>query len=256
MSSRAPLFSFVIPTFNAGEKLQTTLDSIRAQNFADLEILVADGNSNDGTAAFLAAQHNIRWKSEIDDGIFDAMNWGIEQSRGHWLLFLGAGDILRGGVLGRIETLARENCEKNALIYGDVWLCEENFRYGGPFSRRKLRNWVPNHQSIFYNRRVFELLGGYEAEYPFAADYAFNLKCWGEARVEKIYQPLLISDYEGRGLSTWIGDEAFAHDKMRLIRQRLGLDAYLLRRIEILAPLILKRARVAVLQKLASRKAK
>lgn len=250
------LFSIVIPTFNAGDKIAATLDSIRAQNFENLEIVVADGNSSDSTLAFLAAQPDIRWESAPDRGIYDAMNKGIAESSGSWLLFMGAGDVLRPGVLRQIETTARQQREKTALIYGDVWLCEENFRYGGAFSRRKLRNWVPSHQSIFYNRRVFERLGTYELGYSIAADYAFNLSCWGSAAVEKIYRPVLISDYEGRGLSKQVRDEAFERDKMRLIRERLGWDAYLLRRLETLTPQCLKTARVALLQKLASQKAK
>lgn len=254
MPPSPPLFSLIIPTFNPGAKLQATLDSMGAQNCDNLEILVADGGSSDGTPQFLREQTEIKWKSERDKGVFDAMNWGIEQAQGDWLLFMGAGDLLRPGVLQSIEALALENREKLAVLYGDVWLCEENYRYGGPFSRRKLRSWVPNHQGIFYNRRVFEALGGYELEYPIAADYAFNFKCWGDGRVEKIYCPLLISDYEGRGLSKRVVDERFERDKMRLIRQRLGFDAYALRRLETLAPPFLKAARVAVLNKLAAKR--
>lgn len=254
MLSGAPLFSVVIPTFEAGEKLVATLDSIRGQQSDSLEILVADGGSSDGTPQFLQKQTGIKWKSEKDRGVFDAMNWGIEHARGDWLLFMGAGDTLRSKALREVESLALQHREKLAVLYGDVWLCEEGYRYGGPFSRRKLRSWVPNHQGVFYNRRVFEILGGYELEYPIAADYAFNLKCWGDSRVEKIYCPILISDYEGRGLSKRVVDEGFERDKMRLIRQRLGFDAYALRRLELLTPPVLKSARVALLNRLAARR--
>ncbi len=246
-----PLFSIIIPTFNASDKLRLTLDSIRAQNFADVEIVVQDGASTDETLPFLQTQSDLRWQSAPDNGIYDAMNRGIENSRGDWLAFFGAGDILRSGALSALQVLAAEKRGKLALIYGDAWLCEEEFRYGGAFSRRKLRSWVPSHQAIFYNRRVFQKLGGYEIGYPVSADYAFQLKCWGDAEIEKIYLPEILCDYEGRGLSKTVRDEAFERDKMRLIRQRLGWDAWLLRRLELLMPRALKDARVKLLQKRA-----
>lgn len=248
-----PLFSFVIPTFNPGSKLEQTLDSIRAQHADDVEIIVQDGGSTDGTHSFLSEQNDIHWRSEADSGIFDAMNRGLKRATGDWLAFFGAGDVLRPGALETVRPVALQNRENLALIYGDAWLCEEQFRYGGAFSRLKLRSWVPSHQAIFYNRRVFKKWGGYELRYPIAADYAFNLRCWGDRDMKKIYVPMLLCDYEGRGLSKTVRDEAFERDKMCLIRQRLGWDAWMLRRLELAMPRSLKKWRVALLQNWAKR---
>jgi glycosyltransferase involved in cell wall biosynthesis len=249
-----PLLSIIIPTFNPGAKLGASIESVRALSGVDeIEILVQDGASTDETCQWLAAQSDVSWQSAPDEGVFDAMNRGVQRASGDWLLFLGAGDLLRAEAFvdERLCATLERHRAKLALVYGDAWLCEEGFRYGGAFSRRKLRSWVPSHQTIFYNRRVFEILGNYETKYPIAADYALNLKCWGDSRVEKIYLPLVVCDYEGRGLSKQVVDETFERDKMRLIRQRLGFDAYLMRRLEILAPHCLKRWRVALLERLA-----
>ena len=248
-----PLFSVVIPTFNPGEKLAQTLDSLRAQNASDLQIIVRDGNSTDDTRAFLELQSDIEWTSERDKGVFDAMNRGLKQARGDFLAFFGAGDELEAGALDALRPLALEKKEKAALLYGDAWLCEEEFRYGGPFSRLKLRSWTPCHQAIWSSRRVFELLGGFEMRYSIASDYAFNLKCWGDRRIEKVYVPHLLCRYEGRGLSKQRRDDRFERDKMRLIRHRLGWDAWMLRRLELSMPPGLKAARVRLLQALARR---
>lgn len=251
-----PLFSVVVPTFNAGAKLQRTLDSFRAQNADDLETWVQDGASSDGTRELLASRGDIGWSSEPDNGVFDAMNRGIARTSGQWLAFFGAGDLLRAGALDALRALALEHKNELALLYGDAWLCEEGFRYGGPFSRLKLRSWTPSHQAIFVNRRVFEKWGGFEEHYPIAADYAFNLRCWGDPKIEKIYVPCTLCDYEGRGLSKTVRDVAFERDKMRLIRQRLGFDAFLLRRLELMMPRSVKAWRVRLLQKRARQNAR
>ncbi len=244
------LLSIVIPTFNPGEKLADSIQSVHAAGDAEVQIIVQDGGSTDGTPEWLAGQNGLDWKSEKDNGVFDAMNKGFARATGDWVLFLGAGDLLRADIFkdGELILVLKEKAKTLSLVYGDAWLCEEGFRYGGLFSRRKLRSWVPSHQAIFYNRRVFDKLGGYELKYRIASDYAFNLSCWGDSSIKKIYVSQLVCDYEGRGLSKQIRDENFEADKMRLIRERLGADAYLLRKVELMMPSKLKELRVKILQ--------
>ncbi len=249
-----PLFSVVIPTFNPGNKLARTLDSLRAQNADDLQIFVQDGHSTDETRAFLELQSDVEWTSERDEGVFDAMNRGRKRARGDFIAFFGAGDELAKGALDVLRPLALEHRERAALLYGDAWLCEEEFRYGGPFSRLKLRSWTPCHQAVWSSRHVFDLVGGFETRYAIAADYAWNLKCWGDRRIEKIHVPHVLCRFEGRGLSKQGRDNRFERDKMRLVRHRLGSDAWMLRRLELAMPRGLKAARVRVLQALARRK--
>lgn len=252
---KEPLFSIIIPTFNARDDLQRSLDSVFVQDDADYEIWVIDGASTDGTRELLESYGDcVRWLSESDSGVYDAMNKGIERASGDWLYFLGAGDLLRLDVLCEIAPHARELADESggvaALIYGDVWLCEEQQRFGGSFPPARLRSWNPSHQAIFTSRAVFEKLGGYETRYLTAADYAFNLACWGEEAIVKKYVPLVIADYKGGGLSVTRPDVAFERDKLGLIRRHLGARAYWLRRLESAMPTPLKQLRLAVLRRL------
>jgi glycosyltransferase involved in cell wall biosynthesis len=250
------VFSIIVPVYNAGEKLRDTLSSVVAQQFSDAEtryeVLVMDGGSTDDTLAiareFEARNPGVRVYSEPDEGIYDAMNTAIRLARGQYLHFLGAGDILRQGVLEAL--ISHIPAGDMVLIYGDVFLCDEQRIFGGPFSTAKLRNWNPPHQGIFYHRTVFERLGTYELKYPLSADYAFNMTCWGDNRVRKCYVPLVIADYEGGGASVQRRDSKFERDKMRLIRARLGRRAYWLRRLEVLMPTPLKQARLRLLRHL------
>jgi hypothetical protein len=81
------------------------------------------------------------------------------------------------------------------------------------------------HQAIFYHRDVFALLGGFDLRYSTHADYAFNLRCFGSARITTRYVPLVIADYEGTGASAARSDTRFFADQPRLVREHLGFLA-------------------------------
>lgn len=96
-----PLISVVTIGYNAAGPLRATLDSVRAQRWDAIEHIVIDGGSADGTVDVLSARDNeiALWRSERDLGIYDAMNKGLAESRGDYVLFLNSGDVLRGRVL-------------------------------------------------------------------------------------------------------------------------------------------------------------
>src|SRR4051812_22785748 len=122
--------SIIIPTFNARATLRECVASIEQQTFSDFEILLIDGASTDGTLALIqeigATYRNIRWRSEPDAGVYDAMNKGIRLARGQWLYFLGADDWLRdASVFENMEPHLNGTAD---LVYGDVVL--ENDPWG------------------------------------------------------------------------------------------------------------------------------
>jgi glycosyltransferase involved in cell wall biosynthesis len=242
-----PLFSVIIPTFNVKDKLEITLQSLRDQDFSDLEIVVQDGNSADGTKEFLQNQSNIQWKSEADSGIYNAMNRAIALSKGQFLLFMGAGDTLRPGVLSQmaaqIEANKKRYTDQPLLIYGDVFWKSRNQVHGGRFSQWRFTQTSICHQAIFYERSIFELLGLYDERYVNSADYALNVRAWGRKDIRKVHIPLIVSDYEGGGISDTTVDEVFVHEVLDLIWANFSFPVrslYLLRRR---APGFLKRLR-------------
>ena len=109
-----PLFSIIIPTFNAGKTLSFCLDSVLIQSFQDFEILIIDAVSSDNTMSiveeYAAANTAITWISEKDKGIYDAMNKSISLAKGEWLYFLGSDDKLYDAeVLKKIMNSLNEN---------------------------------------------------------------------------------------------------------------------------------------------------
>jgi glycosyltransferase involved in cell wall biosynthesis len=169
----------------------------------------------------------LRWISEPDEGIYDAMNKGIGLASGEFLYFLGAGDRLHPGVLeavaGEIRKLrCQGKSERATLLYGNVCWTRYGRPYDGRFNRFKLLRRNICHQAIFYQRSVFERLGFYNTKYPLLADWEFNIRCFNDEGVHKRYIPLTIADYKGDGLSDMSSDIAFYAEFPSLVRKLYG----------------------------------
>lgn len=218
ISMGRPVFSVIIPTYNSQEHIVEALNSIIDQTFRDLEILVCDGGSADGTVELVRVLNDPRISifSEPDAGPYDAMNKGIQRSSGEWLLFLGSDDKLHdGAVLARIAgVIAR--CDKqliygNALIRGVSHWAKDGDVYDGPFTREKLRIRNICHQSIFYHSGLFVRLGVYDVRYKVCADWDFNHRCFAAGNAE--YVDLIVSVFRSGGTSTLHRGDLFSREE-------------------------------------------
>ncbi len=224
------LFSVVVPTYNCGGKLAATLESVLSQPRELYEIIVVDGGSGGETLSVVEEYSGeLRFVSEPDRGVYDALNKGVAMSSGRYLLFLGAGDRLKEGVLERVAEILPER--EPSFAYGDAYLVRHDVRQGGTFTGRDFIARNLCHQAIFYERTIFDLLGGFDLRYKVYADWAFNMKCFAEPRVRKLYLGLLIADFEGWGISDVQQDPAFWKDLPGLIRRHVGVDEYLKYRV-------------------------
>ena len=177
MPSIQPDISIIIPTYNPGLLLQQALNSVWQQSFQSREVLVIDGGSTDGTAAFLKANEARidYWVSEPDSGIYDAMNKGVEKAWGKWIYFLGSDDQLMPDVL---TTIAAHLQSTDRIVFGDV-LFENGYRMKSFLSSR---TWLQNtlhHQSAFYHRSLFSTFR-YDTSLKVIADFELNLKVYAE----------------------------------------------------------------------------
>ena len=235
---RSPVLTIITPNYNSGDKLLATVRSTVSES-VEFEHIIVDGASTDGStelASELAAEHaHLKVYSEVDNGVYDAMNKGIQHARGRYLFFLGAGDLLIPGGLTRISQHLPE-CE-HALIYGDVLY--RGISHNGKFSRLMLCEGNICHQCILYSRRLFNLVGMYNTRYKALADWEFNLRCFGNRHVQVQYVPVIVAHFEVGGISS-AGDKDFERDRTILLSQHLGLGIYLLHKL-----IVLKRGLVA-----------
>lgn len=131
----APMFSIIIPTLNVAAVLPACLDSIARQTCGDFELVLVDGGSTDETldiANIFAPNLGERLiiHRDTDQGVYDAMNRGVDLATGTWLLFLGADDSLyEADTLARVAAFIGEH-EPSDLVYGDVIMRLNQFPLG------------------------------------------------------------------------------------------------------------------------------
>ena len=169
----APLFSIVTVTFNSIEHLPALYASLCAQQCQDFEWVVVDGASTDATAAFLAQAVGLRLRyvSEPDAGIYDAMNKATRMCRGKFILFLGADDVLADDAV--LADVAGQADSEVDLLLGTALDGR-----GQPFaSTLGLKTYLMNtvhHQSAFYRRTLFDSFA-YDHRSRVVADYELNV---------------------------------------------------------------------------------
>lgn len=175
---RPPTLSIVTVTYNSAATLQDTLRSVRHQSWQDFEHIVVDGGSTDGTLDLLeAAGDSIRWESERDAGIYDAMNKGIRRSRGRWIHILNSDDYYASDdVLSRVMPSLIED----AVNYGDLIRANDD---GSRVTQRyQFRKWplyvsayLP-HPSLIVSAQQYRTLGEYDTSFRVAADHDMILR--------------------------------------------------------------------------------
>lgn len=206
-----PNLSIIIVTFNAEKTLATCLESVVTQSYLDKEILLIDGNSSDNTLKIIQNYASmypfIRWISEKDKGIYDAMNKGIAMSEGEWLYFLGSDDTLFDyKVMERVFVEQQATVSKADYIYSNVIWGETGLLYGGYYDVLRLYSTNICHQGMFVRRNVFEKIGNFSMEYPVLADYYFNMRCFTEDSIRKEYLGLIVAKYAVAGASSYTKD--------------------------------------------------
>lgn len=227
-----PIFSIITANLNSGAKLARTIDSVASQK-GEFEYLIMDGLSVDASCNVA-----VEWESrdparfrvfrEQDSGIYEAMNKGVRRAAGRYLYFIGAGDILMPGVLREIERYLPSH--DRGFVYGDVlW---NGRRYDGQWDWRRLRWQNICQQSIFYGRRIFDLVGSFDTRYRTSADHALNLRCFGKLSIPRTYLDRVVAVFEEGGASAQ-GDPSFDRDRVKLIRGGLGYGAYCYTQLEV-----------------------
>lgn len=188
----APTISVVIATMNCADSLTHCLSSVASQTYENVELLIADGGSNDGTCDIVASFNDgVRWyDSAPDAGIYDAWNKAIRQCSGDWICFLGADDAFSSPeALASVVSIL---CAAEDAGVDIVYSCIDEVSPAGQCLRRlgrrpddvvwQLKHGMPRHiphTGMFHKRRLFEVSGEYSTEFRIAGDYEFLLRSVG-----------------------------------------------------------------------------
>ncbi|MCT4706804.1 colanic acid biosynthesis glycosyltransferase WcaE [Enterobacteriaceae bacterium H11S18] len=212
------------------EKTWQSLAHLARANDISFEWIVVDGNSQDGTAEFLEnlnGQYSLRFVSEKDNGIYDAMNKGIAMAQGRYALFLNSGDIFHQDIANVVRQLASASAKDNAMIIGDALL---DFGDGTKIERRAKQGWYIYHSLPASHQAIFFPLSGlrkypYDLQYKVSSDYALAAKMYKSGYAFKRIKGL-VSEFSMGGVSTSNNIE-LCHDARKVQRKILGVPGFI-----------------------------
>ncbi|HEY1025553.1 MAG TPA: glycosyltransferase family 2 protein [Sphingobacteriaceae bacterium] len=202
--------SLITATFNAEQFLQGCIDSVAAQNITNLEYIIVDGGSRDGTMAIVEKNSHIVSKhiSEKDKGIYDAMNKGMAMATGDIIGILNADDFFPSGNV--LHAVRQRFIETGAdVVYGDLWYVDrivadkvvrkwksQPYRHG-----MFQQGWMPAHPTFYAKRELFEKFGGYDLGFGSAGDYELMVRFLHKHRAKAVYLGKLMVKMRTGGVS-------------------------------------------------------
>ncbi len=190
-------FSIITVSYNSSSTIEDTLKSVFCQTVSsEVENIVIDGGSTDGTVELIKKYGDkvSKWISERDNGIYDAMNKGIEMATGDVIGFLNSDDAYADpDTLTSVMDTFKSGCD---CCYSDLVYVSQNLskiiRYwkSGKYSDGKFyEGWHPPHPTFFARREIFEKYGVFDASYKIAADYEIMLRFLVRHKISVSYLP-------------------------------------------------------------------
>lgn len=192
--------SLITVTYNSAETLCDTLQSVLNQTFKDIDYIIVDGASKDSTMDIVKVfepkfEGRLRWLSEPDKGIYDAMNKGVMTAQGEIVGILNSDDFFASNdILEKVNAAFKENPDVDG-VYADVRYVGWNdtgktvrMFSGKDFKREKLC-WgkMPPHPSFYVKRECYDKFGLYSLDYPICADYDMFVKMIWMGNINTLY---------------------------------------------------------------------
>ena len=216
--------SIVTINYNDAEGLRKTLASVAEQTYRDIEHIIIDGGSTDGSVEVILEyvasnqsnkvndpffKHTIKWISEKDDGIYNAMNKGIRKATGSYIQILNSGDLLiSDDIIQRMMSIIEEK-QYPELLYGNAVDIYEGKRISshGPgieYSLLQLYRATYPHESTFFRRDMFDnkQYGLYDENLKIVSDWKWYLKAIGLGNIKPIYVDVDVMLFDVTGISS------------------------------------------------------
>jgi len=193
--------SIITVSYNAESTIEDTIISVHEQSYQNIEHIIVDGASTDNTLPIIR-QHSNKIScvvSELDNGIYDAMNKGIQMSSGDIIGFLNADDIYAGTDV--IEKISKgfEYPSVDAC-YGDlVYVSKSNLskivRYWNSCNYRDglcKTGWMPAHPTFYIRKEIYDKYGVYDLAYALQSDYELSLRLLEVKNINTLYIPEIL----------------------------------------------------------------
>lgn len=193
--------SIITINFNNASGLEKTIKSVICQTFKDFEFIIIDGASTDSSLDIIESFKNSLniLISEEDSGIYDAMNKGINQASGEYLLFLNSGDALTNP--SALDEFINHKKFTGDIIYGDYLFENGHKIYPDILPPEYFMKTSLPHQSTFFKKTVFDTIGLYDESYKMGADRAFFIKCFESKEVKFKHINYFLTLFDLAGMS-------------------------------------------------------
>lgn len=211
--------SIITINYNNAEGLRKTLASVAEQTYRDIEHIIIDGGSTDGSVGaikeYVAAspkkdpfcKHTIKWVSERDNGIYNAINKGIRKATGAYIQILNSGDILAAPDVTERMVAAIEKAEYPELLYGNM--IKKDYTTGKiigksgevEYSLRQYFSSTMNHDCCYFRRDLFDTYGLYDESLKIVSDWKWFMQVIGLGKVKPIYVNIDVTIFDASGIS-------------------------------------------------------
>jgi len=206
--------SIVTISFNSASTIRDTIESVLSQTYPNLEYIIVDGASVDGTVDIIKETESrfngrLRWISEPDKGLYDAMNKGIQMATGEVVGILNSDDFYHRpesieiiakaltdkrlkAVFADVRFVAPDNLDKTVRYYSSAKFSPKRFRFG----------FMPAHPTFFTYKKFFDKYGYYQTDYVMAADYELLIRFLYIHKLKYKYLPIDLLKMRQGGRST------------------------------------------------------
>lgn len=222
--------SIITVCYNSAATIADTLQSVASQTYPEIEHIVVDGASTDGTLDVIKrhGKHVARLISEPDSGLYDAMNKGLRIARGEIIGLLNADDVYADtGVLERVSAIMEAT--KIEALFGDAEFFSPT-RPDRPLRRYRSERfrpdriawgWMPAHPTLFLKRQVYERFGLFRTDYRIAGDFEFVARIFHGGTVSYSYLPEVLVRMRTGGISTggWRNTMLLNREVLRACRE-------------------------------------
>ncbi|MBN1755122.1 glycosyltransferase [bacterium] len=194
-----PLVSIITPSFNQGKFIERTLLSVKDQVYSNIEHIVIDGGSTDNTLRILEryeGSYNLRWLSEPDRGMYQAINKGLAQAKGTILAYLNSDDLYLPWAITSAVEYFKVHPEVD-MLYGDLVKLTENgelrLLFSPPFDPEYVRRvgFLPQ-PTVFWRYSLYNEIGGFKEELKFIADCDYWMRAAKDHKVGKTNEFLAV----------------------------------------------------------------
>lgn len=195
--------SLILTTFNSKSNLTKTLASIENQDYSNVEVIIKDGLSSDGTRELISeykknSKYNVISISCKDSGIYDAMNQGYFLASGEYILFFNDAFIVTDAISSMVSSI---ECNPECVGCHSDLIYEKDghtVRYWKMGEQKAISaGWMPGHPTLMLRREIYERYGLYRDDYIIAADYEFMVRILNENKISYIPRVLIVMFYGG-----------------------------------------------------------